>query len=126
LLYPSLSNDFTRESYKLFGDIKTLTKTSFEKYLSQYAGQNASDIQNSLICPLQQDDMYVFPKVIMVSAGCDILLDEAKAFIEKCQKGDVECHHITVDDAVHGFMTYGAVFDNVVTNVLEKVSNLLK
>ena len=53
-------------------------------------------------------------------------LQEAREFVAKCKERDVQCHHIIVDGAAHGFMTYGCAFDDVIGNVLGQVRKWLK
>ncbi len=124
LFYPALGSDFYTESYNKYADVPTLSKLSVKYFLSKYIGNQSAD--NKLISPILEDNMAVFPKTFIVSAGSDVLLSEQKAFCEKMQKSNNTCQQLVLDGAIHGFMTYGREFDGYNTEILKQVSGWLK
>ena len=124
LFYPALGSDFNSESYEKYADIPTLSKLSVTYFLSKYIGNQSAD--NKLISPIFEDNMAVFPKTFIVSAGCDVLLSEQKAFCEKMQKSNNTCQQLVLDGAIHGFMTYGREFDKYNTEILKQISGWLR
>lgn len=124
LFYPVLGADFYTESYEKYADIPTLSRVSMQYFLSQFIGSRVGD--NKLISPILEDDMRVFPKTFIVSAGCDVLLSEQKAFYDKMQSSNNACQYLVLDGAIHGFMTYGREFDKYNTEILKQVSGWLK
>lgn len=124
LFYPVLGNDFYTESYETYVDIPTLSRLSMKYFLSKYIGNQSAD--NKLIAPILENDMSVFPKTFIVSAGCDVLLSEQKAFCDKMQSSSNACQHLVLEGAIHGFMTYGWEFDGYNTEILKQVSGWLK
>ena len=124
LFYPALGSDFNSESYKKYADIPTLSKPSVKYFLSKYIGNQSAD--NRLISPILENDMNVFPKTFIVSAGCDVLLSEQSAFFEKMLYSNNACRQLVLDGAIHGFMTYGREFDKYNTEILKQVSGWLR
>lgn len=124
LFYPVLGADFYTESYEKYADIPTLSRLSMKYFLSKYIGNQSAD--NKLISPILEDDMRVFPKTFIVSAGCDVLLSEQSAFCKKMQESGNICQHLVLDGAIHGFMTYGREFDKYNTEILKQVSGWLR
>jgi acetyl esterase len=129
LFYPSLSNDFSRESFKLFGHIATLTAAGTAAYLAQYAGVNIADvgnISNKLICPLLEENADIFPRTIVISADCDALLDEQTEFVKKLRDAGVKAEHIIVEGTVHGFTIYVKDFASKINAVLMQAAEKLQ
>jgi len=124
LFYPVLGSDFNSESYEKYADIPTLSKPSVKYFLSKYIGNQPAD--NKLISPILEDNMNVFPRTFIVSAGCDVLLSEQKAFCKKMQSLNNACQQLVLEGAIHGFMTYGREFDKYNTEILKQVSGWLK
>ena len=108
LFYPVLSNKTDSESYGLYGHLLSLSKASMEYFWKQY--QPSEDTSNNkYISPILEDDISVYPRTFIASAGCDVLLSEQLAFFQKMPKGT--CEHVVLNGAVHGFMTFGKEFD---------------
>ncbi len=124
LFYPALGSDFNSESYEKYADILTLSKPSVKYFLSKYIGNQSAD--NKLISPILEDNMDVFPKTFIVSAGCDVLLSEQSAFFKKMQDSGNICQQLVLDGAIHGFMTYGREFDGYNTEILKQISGWLR
>lgn len=124
LFYPVLGADFYTESYEKYADITTLSRLSMKYFLSKYTGNQSAD--NELIAPILENDMSVFPKTFVVSAGCDVLLSEQSAFFEKMLYSNNACRQLVLDGAIHGFMTYGREFDKYNTEILKQVSGWLR
>ena len=124
LFYPALGNDFNTKSYELFGDIIALSRASVINFLSQYSGEKYNSenfVNNKFIIPNLEENMNIFPRTFIVSAGCDVLLTEQINFVEKMRKAGQECEHVILDGAIHGFAMYGKEFDNYNTNILQQV-----
>lgn len=124
LFYPVLGSDFYTESYNKYADIPTLSRLSMKYFLSKYIGNQSVD--NKMITPILENDMNVFPKTFIVSAGCDVLLSEQSAFFEKMLYSNSACRQLVLDGAIHGFMTYGREFDKYNTEILKQVSGWLR
>jgi acetyl esterase len=127
LFYPSLSNDFGKDSFRRF-DVATLTKAGTAAYLAQYAGvavEDVGSITDKLICPFLEDDPSVFPATAVISADYDVLLDEQTEFVQKLRSAGVKTEHIIADGTVHGFTIYGKVFSAETDAVLRQLAEKL-
>lgn len=126
LFYPALSNAFQTSSFEIFKEMNALTKFGVMFFYSQYVGKSCLEediLNNKLIYPILENNLKVFPKTTIISADCDVLLDEQFEFIKKLKDGKVETRHIIVEGTVHGFMTYGKEFDEAVTKTLKNLYN---
>ena len=128
LLYPILSNNLESKSYELFGNGYGLTKEWTKNYIYQYIGTEYNDpifSDNKFVYPLLEENAEIFPKTLLVSASCDILLDDQLAFFEKLKKAKVKVNQIILPGAIHGFMTYGKYFHSDITDILRKTNDFL-
>lgn len=125
LLYPALGNNFENGSYKAFGTCIALSKESIMRFFTNYAGKDCTDESiksNDKIFPLLRDDITVYPeKTMIISAGYDSLLDEQIEFEKKLKEADKNVLHVIDKGAVHGYMTYGRYYDDLVTENCEKI-----
>ncbi|MDR1150012.1 MAG: alpha/beta hydrolase [Clostridiales bacterium] len=127
LFYPVLSNDFSSNSFKKFGNEVNLTKSMMQWFMYMYAGKefDNEDVKNNkLIYPLLQDDMSIFPETLLVSAENDVLLDGQLLFLSKLKKANVKANHLTIENAKHGFMTYGNKHWKFTSVALKKIKEL--
>lgn len=129
LLYPVLSNDFESRSFKTFGNCVALSEKAIAKYVSNYAGRpyNSANAQsNKFVYPNLEENMNVYPKLMLISAGYDALLDGQLDFIGKFKKSEREDYvHILDEGAIHGYMTYGRYFDALITENCKKIRDFL-
>ena len=128
LMYPPLGNNFESKSYETFGKSMALSKESTMGFFRNYTGRENSDTEmssNKFIYPLLEDDMKVFPRTMIISAGYDVLLDDQLQFAEKLRQNDRFVWHIVDEGAVHGFMTYGNPYDSLVTENCQKIKKFL-
>ena len=125
LLYPPLSNNFENGSYKAFGTCVALSKEAIMKFFTNYAGKDCTDESlksNDKIFPLLRDDITIYPeKTIIISAGYDSMLDEQIEFEKKLKDGDKNVLQVIDNGAVHGYMSYGRYYDDLVTENCEKI-----
>lgn len=128
LMYPPLGNNFETKSYETFGKSMALSKESTMGFFRNYTGRESSDtemLSNKFIYPLLEDDMKVFPRTMIISAGYDVLLDDQLQFAEKLRQNDRFVWHIVDEGVVHGFMTYGNPYNSLVTENCQKIKKFL-
>ncbi len=126
LFYPVLSNNFELDSYKKFEHEATLTKSMMEWFIRMYSGRDLTDVEmlnNKFLYPILQDDMSVFPKTLIISAEKDVLLDEQALFISKFK--NTKAHQILINEASHGFMTYGKNHSKYASIAISQIKDLL-
>lgn len=124
LLYPPLNNEFDSGSYKAFEKCIALSKQGTMGFFSNYAGKNITDPSlnsNYEIFPLKNDDLNVYPKTMIFSAGHDVLLDDQVNFAKKLKAANKDVLHTIDKGALHGYMTYGRYYDDLVTENCKKI-----
>jgi acetyl esterase len=127
LFYPVLSSDLESKSFEIFEYGYGLTKEWTKNYIYQYTGKEYNDCQfykNKFVYPLFEENACIFPRTVLISAACDILLDAQLEFAEKLRKANVFVFHEVFDGVIHGFMTYGKQFEKTISNVLKAINSL--
>lgn len=127
LFYPVLSDKMDTSSFKIFKDQAALTAASTIAFMGQYIGAKISDpetYRNEKIFPIN-GDASLFPKTLMIAAGCDVLLDGQIELFTKLKDAKIPVNLLIEDGAVHGFMTYGKEFDKDIEGLLQKVKEWL-
>ena len=128
LFYPILSNNIDSKSYKWFATGYGLTREWRKNYIYQYTSAEYNDesfSSNELVYPLYAN-ADVFSKTVIVSASCDILLDDALLFAEKLRNNSVDVFQTIEPGPIHGFMTYGRYFATEIDRILLAITNELK
>lgn len=123
LFYPALSNDANSKSFQLFKDQAALSAKGTVSFVEQYIGTKIDDpksARNELMFPIY-GEAKAYPKTIMIAAGSDVLLDGQIALFNKLKENDRPVKLFIVDGAIHGFMTYGKEFDDIVNVVIQKI-----
>ncbi|MDR1475200.1 MAG: alpha/beta hydrolase [Holosporales bacterium] len=129
LFYAALTSNFESPSFNVFRRGYALTVDWIKYYNYLYTGEklNNPDVSNNkYVYPLLAEDPGIFPRTIVVSAGCDILLDGQLEFIKKLESVNVPVHNINVAGAIHGFMNYGKEFGNEISEVMFSLAKLLR
>ncbi|MDR3180235.1 MAG: alpha/beta hydrolase fold domain-containing protein [Holosporaceae bacterium] len=127
LFYPVLSSNLESKSFELFEYGYGLTKEWTKNYIYQYTGAEYDDPTfngNKFIYPLYEENAAIFPPTVLISAGCDVLLDAQLEFAQKLRKANILVHHEILPGIVHGFMTYGKYFEKNITEVLKTIGSL--
>lgn len=128
LFYPILSCNLESKSFDLFGRGYGLTKEWTKNYIYQYTGAEHDDerfINNKFIYPLLED-AGIFPKTFLISASCDVLLDDQLVFADKLKSAKIPVYHTILDGSIHGFMTYDKYFNNDINSILVSISTKLQ
>lgn len=126
LMYPLLDNNFSTSSYQQSGNISILRPEDVIYVTSIYTGCDCNDDSirnNKLIYPALEQNLTIFPRTFIVSAGCDILLDSQVNFCRGLKEAGIACAQEIVAGTIHGFMQYGKFFDDVITENLRKISS---
>ncbi len=128
LFYPGLIGNSSSKSFELFKNSSGLTETNIQFFLYQYLGQGfdyetAKD--NKFINHLAYD-FKKFPKTVIISAGIDALLDGHLEMAEKLRKSNVPVMHKILDGEMHGFLSYGSYYEDLIKNTLKEIRGWLK
>ncbi|MEZ7236495.1 alpha/beta hydrolase [Rhodococcus sp. GXMU-t2271] len=106
LIYPVIDNDFDTPSYRKFGEGYFNTRAAMQWYWQQYAPDGARNAARShQIFPARADTLEGLPPAIVVTAACDPLADEGRAYAERLRAAGVRTIHRRYEDVFHGFLT---------------------
>jgi acetyl esterase len=110
LIYPVTDRDFETDSYRKFGDGYLLTRVAMELFWASYVPA-ASGSPDALAAVLQAEDLSGLPPATVVVAGCDVLRDEAEAYLLRLRVANVWVDVLRYPGQLHSFWTYGGVSD---------------
>ena len=100
--YPVCDADFTRPSYREFGQGFGLSLDRMAFYWNVYVPHEA-DRLHPLAAPLRAD-LAGLPPVLVQLAELDVLRSEGEALVARLQQADVPVEHETFAGVVHGFL----------------------
>jgi acetyl esterase len=107
LIYPVTDAGCNTASYREFGERHGLTAASMQRFWNLYL-DGAEGLQPDA-SPLRSDDLAGLPPAFVLTAGFDVLRDEAEAYVEALRDAGVEVRHSRYAGAIHGFWRWLAV-----------------
>jgi acetyl esterase len=110
LIYPATDMHRDTDSHRAFGDGYLLTAPMQDWFRAQYVPEPAQ-WDDWRVSPLLAPDHAGLPPAIVLTAGCDPLRDEGRAYAEKLKAAGVPTDYVCVDGQIHGFLTMGRVID---------------
>ena len=131
LLYPVLdvtpeSNYPSRDQY---GQGDFLLRTDQIHWTREQYLNDQSQASNPLVSPLLHNDLSSLPKTYIMTAECDPLRDEGKAYSEKLKAAGVECEYCCMEGTIHGFLSLAGSISagrNGISILAEKLKEYLK
>lgn len=101
LIYPV--TDFARDtlSYEKYAQGLVLTRSLVDWFFQHY---NANPIDHHDVSPLQCKDLRGLPPTFVALAGCDVLLDEGRAYAAKLKEAGVPVTVRVFPDMIHAFV----------------------
>lgn len=118
LVYPSTDQTSTRCSHTSYGEGHFLDRASISWFQHNYLPADADKL-DWRASPLLASDFHNLPPALIVSAECDPLTDDAKAYAERLQAAGVSCIYREVEGMIHGFLTMPRLFDEAMLSVAE-------
>jgi acetyl esterase len=113
LLYPAVDLDLTADyaSRRQFGGGEYFLSTAdMQWFTSSYLSTPARDVKDPRASPLLNPDLTGLPPALIVAAGCDVLLDEGKAYAAKLARAGVPVEYRCFDGTIHAFASFsGAI-----------------
>ena len=102
LICPVIHPFSDSSSYREFSEDFYLTARAMNWFSESYI---PSEIDNEDFCiwPLKAKKWKGFPPVFMISAGFDVLSDEAKEYAQKLEDKEVKVSHTIYKDCIHDF-----------------------
>ena len=112
-IYPALGADLTLASYERNGAYG-LTRDDAAWFLEQYLPQG---VDRTGAIPLEATSLSGLPQTFVLSAECDVLIDEAVEFVSRLRSEGVKVDHHIEPGMVHGFFQMGTIMDAASTAV---------
>ena len=112
LLYPVIDRDFSRPSYRNFGDGYFLTTAAMKWFWQHYVPDPAHS-QHPYAAPLHAPSLLGLPPALVVLAAFDPLRDEGEAYARRLRESGVDVDEREFAGMLHGFLTIGA-FDRAI------------
>jgi acetyl esterase len=113
LLYPAVDLDLKADyaSRKQFdGPEYFLSLAEMEWFGSLYFNAPEQDVKDPRASPLLSPDLAGLPPALIVTAGCDALLDEGKAYADKLKSAGVPVEYRCFEGTIHAFVSFsGAI-----------------
>ncbi len=103
LIYPVTQWKAETASMNAFAEGYFLEKAGMHRFFDHYAP--GADPDDWRISPLAAPDLAGLPPAYVVTAGCDPLKDEGKAYADRLEAAGVAAVHVDYPDMIHGFVT---------------------
>ena len=104
---PVMDHDFGTSSYRSYATGHGLTLAAMRWFWSHYepdaARRDAADAS-----PLRARDLTRLPPAIVVTAECDPLHDEGRAYADRLREAGVPVTYLEYQGMVHGFMSWAS------------------
>ncbi|MBY0282308.1 MAG: alpha/beta hydrolase [Alphaproteobacteria bacterium] len=129
LLYPSLDLRIPTSNNNPYDDGYFLTRFNINKLIIDYLQDNLMEAATSpLISPILETNLKDFPKVIMVSAECDPLQEEAEKFAKLLQASANKVEYLIVPKVIHAFMQFFGLYpeaNEAIKWIAQKINSTL-
>jgi len=128
LIYPCIAPVFDSESYERFADGPGLTRADMQWYWRQYAGDDLA-LEDHRIAPSRAHSLSGLPPMYVVTAGCDPLADDGRAWVERVREHGVAVEHDEFDSLPHGFLRmarYSQAVDAAIRHLGRRAGRLLR
>jgi acetyl esterase len=113
LVYPATDLTRSHPSHAIFREGFMLNERSILWFLSKYL-TDSKDETNPRASPLfaPAPDLRGLPPALVLTAGFDPLRDEGRAYAEKMKAAGVAVEYRCVEGTIHGFFSFGGVFEH--------------
>ena len=110
LIYPVTDlSSFDTRSYGAYAEGHWLTKASMGWFRDHYLGVGV-DRTDPDVSPLHREDLSDMPAAVVVAAGCDVLLDEGRAYADRLLEAGCHVEYRRFDRVIHGFAAMPGTF----------------
>jgi acetyl esterase len=112
LIYPITNDDLDSPSYREFAEGYLLTREAMAWYWEQYVPGSTNHRRcDPAASPLRAEDLSGLPPALVITAGYDVLRDEAEVYAARMTEAGVAVRLSRHDGMIHGFLRRGAIFD---------------
>ena len=109
LVYPGVdfddSTDYPSRAQFGGGDY-FLSSRDMQWFRSLYLTDVARQVSDPRASPLRADDLSGLPPALVVTAGCDLLRDEGKAYADRLAQAGVRVEYRCFEHAIHACMSF--------------------
>lgn len=102
LIYPALDSSTEWDSFRRFEDGYFFTKKKWQWFLDHYL-RNDADVADPRASPIRYSNFEGLPSALIVTAGCDPLVDSAKAYADRLAAAGVPVEYRCLETWPHGF-----------------------
>ena len=102
LIYPVTDLSLEFPSMQEFAEDYRLTRAAMACYIEHYLGPQG-DRNDPRAAPLSAPDLSGLPPALVLTAGCDPLRDEGKAYADKLVQAGAEVEYRCFEGMIHGF-----------------------
>jgi acetyl esterase len=110
LVYPVVERDFSTKSYQENADGYGLSRADMEWFWRQYLRADA-DAANPYAAPIKAASLAGLPPALVVTAGYDVLRDEAESFATRLAAAGVAVEVARYPTLIHGFFGMAGMVD---------------
>ena len=110
-------------SYQLFGKDYGLTKEDMQWFINKYLN-HFGEACHSSASPLISNNFSMIPKSYIITAGYDVLKDEANAYAEKLKAAGISVIQKCYEDMIHGFIVLDGISDRV-KQIIKEMGDLI-
>ena len=103
LIYPVTDLSLGFPSMQEFADGYRLTRAAMACFIEHYLGPQGNR-NDPRAAPLLAPDLTGLPPALVLTAGCDPLRDEGKAYADKLAQAGVTVEYRCFDGMIHGFV----------------------
>jgi acetyl esterase len=123
LIYPALDYAFNTASYLEYGDGYVLTKDMMVWCWQHYLRDPTHGLYPQA-APLRAQNMGGLPSTLLLTAECDPLRDEGKAYAERLQAAGSEVTYRCYAGMIHGFFGWTSMLDTAAQAMIETAATL--
>lgn len=113
LVYPQVDMNLEQDSpsrLQFGGGEYFLSRRDMEWFRAQYLSDVARQVRDPRVSPLAQPEMRGLPPAVVITAGCDPMRDEGKAYAESLSRAGVPVEYRCFDGTIHAFVSFaGAI-----------------
>ncbi|GHF13318.1 hypothetical protein GCM10017044_04130 [Kordiimonas sediminis] len=122
MIYPmtDVSGQTDYPSRRLFGTGEYFLEEAMIDWSTEQYLTDKQDRHNPLVSPVLSDNLGLYPKTLIITAGYDPLRDEGIAFYDRMVKAGGQATHVNFETTIHAFLS----FDRVLP-VAEKARDVL-
>jgi acetyl esterase len=128
LVYPCTEPSFDTPSYNEFAMGPGLTKADMQWYWRHFAAKDLHDGDHR-IAPTRAASLAGSPPAYLVTAGCDPLRDDGRAYVNALRSHKIDVAHDEFESMPHGFLRmakYSDATHAAVTHINRRIGELLR